>query len=176
MQRSDKTVISTSHKFMVTAMAFNSIEDNTLYSSSADGTLQSTDLDTARHHCLLDLNPNGWNGEKTWRMLYSMEVSNNLVLAGDDVGVVHMVDRRTFKDVAALQLHKLRFKITCLHVSPAEAHLLASSGNDHCLKLWDLRGIKEGQPLFEIPHPRVVNSAFFSPITGRKLLSTCQVN
>lgn len=104
------------------------------------------------------------------------------MLAGDDVGVVHMVDRRTFKDVAALQLHKLRFKITCLHVSPAgninrnkcwlifvEAHLLASSGNDHCLKLWDLRGIKEGQPLFEIPHPRVVNSAFFSPVSGCRL-------
>lgn len=27
-----------------------------------------------------------------------------------------------------------------------------------------------------LPHPRVVNSAFFSPVTGRKLLTTCQDN
>lgn len=30
--------------------------------------------------------------------------------------------------------------------------------------------------LVQIEHPKVVNSAYFSPVTGKKLLTTCQDN
>ena len=43
-------------------------------------------------------------------------------------------------------------------------------------RIWDLRYLDSKHNLAELPHPRVVNSAYFSPITGNKILTTCQDN
>jgi WD40 repeat protein len=43
-------------------------------------------------------------------------------------------------------------------------------------RIWDLRYLDSRHSLAELPHPRVVNAAYFSPVTGNKILTTCQDN
>lgn len=40
---------------------FNPANDGTVYTSSSDGTISYTDLETGISHPLMDLNPDGWN-------------------------------------------------------------------------------------------------------------------
>lgn len=74
---------------------------------------------------------------------------------------------------------------------PIDSNLLLTAGNDRTARLWDVRalgamtgssggsgslgvGTARGE-LSCMQHGGVVNSAYFSPLTGRKVLTTCQV-
>ncbi len=49
----------------------------------------------------------------------------------------------------------------------------------HCgmqARIWDMRMLDSDSCLAELPHSRVVTSAYFSPVTGTKILTTCQDN
>ena len=43
-------------------------------------------------------------------------------------------------------------------------------------RIWDMRQLETGSSLVDLPHKRVVNSAYFSPLTGSKILTTSQDN
>ncbi|KAH9330600.1 hypothetical protein KI387_002708, partial [Taxus chinensis] len=43
-------------------------------------------------------------------------------------------------------------------------------------RLWDIRNLGTAPCLAELAHTRVVNSAYFSPRTGSKIMTTCQDN
>lgn len=83
--------------------------------------------------------------------------------------------------------------------TPHEPRLFAVGGNDHCVRLWDVRklpapgdGAGGGSgaasssakadnralslALATLPHPRVVSDIAFSPLTGRRLMTTCPDN
>ena len=96
---------------------------------------------------------------------------------------------------ATVQAHKKGSKVQSLSANPADPALLLSAGNDHAVRLLDLRslsgGADEGVPgdrgsrapsqppaweLATLAHPKVPNSAYFSPLTGRKILTTGQDN
>ena len=62
-------------------------------------------------------------------------------------------------------------QVSCIDVNPRDSNLLLTCGGDHMMKCWDLR--MDGAPLFGIEHSRMVTSAYFSPITGTKIVSTC---
>lgn len=43
-------------------------------------------------------------------------------------------------------------------------------------RLWDIRRLEAGSSLYQFSHNRVVNSAYFSPQSGSKILTTSQDN
>jgi DNA damage-binding protein 2 len=49
-------------------------------------------LDTGIGSSLLNLNPNGWNGPSTWRMIYGMDFNSDkgLLLVADSFGFLHL--------------------------------------------------------------------------------------
>ncbi|KAL6848212.1 hypothetical protein ACP4OV_022340 [Aristida adscensionis] len=148
-------------------MKIDTANDGILYTASSDGTISSTDLDTGIGSPLLNLNPNGWNGPSTWRMIYGMDLNTDKA----------QLDRRSKTRIGhPILIHKKGSKVTSLHCNPAQPEVLLSGGNDHYARIWDTRKLEANSALASLAHGRVVNSAYFSPQSGTKILTTCQDN
>ncbi|KAF5204932.1 Dna damage-binding protein [Thalictrum thalictroides] len=152
----EKTVYGNIHSCILNNMRFNPANDGTLYAASSDGTISCTDLESGMSSSLMDVNPNGWQGANTWRMLVDMRSHN--------------------KTGEAVLIHKKGTKVVGLQCNPVQPELLLSCGNDHFARIWDMRKIEAGSSLADLPHRRVVNSAYFSPQSGCKILTTSQDN
>ncbi|PWA69615.1 damaged DNA binding 2 [Artemisia annua] len=171
----EKTVYGNIHSCLLNNMKFSPANDGTVYSASSDGTVNSTDLETGLSTSIMNLNPNGWQGVKSWRMLYGMELNTekNLVLVADSFGYLHLVDVRSDpKKGDSVLIHKKGTKVVGLHCNPLQPDLLLSCGNDHFARIWDMRRLEAESCLHELPHKRVVNSAYFSPLSGSKIITT----
>ncbi|KAJ0984113.1 hypothetical protein J5N97_002469 [Dioscorea zingiberensis] len=171
----EKTVYKSIHSCLVNNIRFSSSNDGTVYASSSDGTISCTDLETGEPFFLLNLNPNGWNGPTTWRMLYGLDINQEkgLVLVADNFGCLYFLDARSkTKAGGPFLIHRKGTKIVGLHCNPVEPGLLLSCGNDHFARIWDIRHLEAGSSLYNLHHGRVVNSAYFSPRTGSKILTT----
>eukprot|EP00884_Botryococcus_braunii_P017509 jgi/Botrbrau1/4441/Bobra.0348s0029.2 len=164
-------------------------------SASSDGKLRIFDVETGLDDVVLNLNPAGWiegvTTEKDWGMLYALDASaaNNLIITGDSWGFAHFVDLRSKEKVGSTLIHK-KAKVNTIHVNPLDQNLLLTAGNDWMARLFDLRVLVSSLPSASTPpagkkvedapgqlglleHGKVVNSAYFSPHTGRKVLTTC---
>ncbi|KAK9159058.1 hypothetical protein Scep_005632 [Stephania cephalantha] len=173
----EKTVYGNIHSCILNNMRFNPANDGTLYGASSDGTVSCTDLETGMSFPLMDINPNGWQGPSTWRMLYGMDTNpdKNVVLVADNFGYLYLMDMRSNEKTREDALiHKRGTKVVGLHCHPIQPELLLSCGNDHFARIWDMR--KLDASLASLPHSRVVNSAYFSPQSGSKILTTAQDN
>jgi DNA damage-binding protein 2 len=134
------------------------------------------------------------------------DCSRGALLVGDDAGGVHVLDPRAQRAAGSFQAAKKGTKVVALSVCPRDPSVFVTGGNDHNARIWDIRacGLAGGDAtaadatgsgaagataagggaaaralslsLATLAHPRVVNAAVFSPITGRKLLTTCQDN
>ncbi|XP_020261688.1 DNA damage-binding protein 2 isoform X2 [Asparagus officinalis] len=127
----------------------------------------------------MDCNPNGWNGPATWRMLYGMDINSDkgLLLVADNFGYVYLLDGRSkMRTGEPILMHKKGSKVVGLHCNPLQPDVLLSCGNDHFARIWDIRRLVGGSSLASLAHGRVVNSAYFSPQTGNKILTTSQDN
>ncbi|KAK9279526.1 hypothetical protein L1049_013205 [Liquidambar formosana] len=171
----EKTVYGNIHSCILNNMRFNPRNDGTLYAASSDGTISCTDLETGTSSSLMNLNPNGWQGPRNWRMLYGMDINleKGLVLVADNFGFLYLVDfRSNHKTGEAILIHKKGSKVVGLHCNPVQPDLLLSCGNDHFARIWDMRRIETGSSLYNLAHSRVVSSAYFSPQSGCKILTT----
>lgn len=175
----ERIVYENIHGCILNNMKFNPINDGTIYGASSDGTVSSTDLETGISLSLVNLNPNGWQGPKSWRMLYGLDMNSDrgVLLAADNFGLLYMMDTRS-NDVTGkpILIHKKGSKVTGLHCHPLQPDLLLSCGNDHFARIWDIRRLEPGSSIYNLPHKRVVNSAYFSPQSGSKILTTSQDN
>ncbi|KAM7522075.1 hypothetical protein LguiA_011977 [Lonicera macranthoides] len=174
----EKTVYGNIHSCILNHMKFNPRNDGTVYGASSDGTVSCIDLETGISSSLMNLNPNGWQGGKTWRMLYGLDINSDkgLVLVADNFGYMYSVDMRSNSKVGeAVLIHKKGSKVVGLHCNPLQPDLLLSCGNDHFARIWDMRRVEARTSLYELSHKRVVNSAYFSP-SGSKILTTSQDN
>ncbi|KAJ4979036.1 hypothetical protein NE237_009816 [Protea cynaroides] len=175
----EKTVYGNIHSCILNNMRFNPSNDGTLYAASSDGTVSCVDLETGMSFPLMDLNPNGWQGPANWRMLYGMDIipEKSLVLVADNFGYLYLVDMRSNKKTGdAILIHKKGSKVVGLHCNPVQPEILLSCGNDHFARIWDVRQLEAGSSLYDLRHSRVVNSAYFSPQSGSKILTTAQDN
>nr|XP_043611215.1 protein DAMAGED DNA-BINDING 2 [Erigeron canadensis] len=171
----EKTVYANIHNCLLNNMKFSPANDGTVYTASSDGTVSSTDLETGLSTCLMDLNPGGWQGPKNWRMLYGMELNaeKGVLLVADSSGFLHLVDVRSdSKKGDSVLIHKKGTKVVGLHCNPVQPDLLLSCGNDHFARIWDMRRLEAESFLHGLPHKRVVNSAYFSPLSGSKIVTT----
>lgn len=175
----EKMVYGNIHSCILNNMRFSPANDGTLYAASSDGTISCTDLETGLSSALMNLNPNGWQGPNNWRMLYGMDVNSEkgVVLVADNFGYLYNVDMRSPNKIGeAILIHKKGTKVVGLQCNPLHPELLLSCGNDHFARIWDMRKLEAGSALAHLPHKRVVNSAYFSPQTGCKILTTAQDN
>ncbi|CAI5987279.1 unnamed protein product [Closterium sp. NIES-64] len=179
----DTTVHQSAHQYQISALRHRPTCDEVVLSSSLDGKVCRVDIETGQATVLANLNPLGWQGdERTWGSFYAMDApardGGALVVAGDNFGCIHLLDERVEERVAAgvAGCHASRTKVVSLHLNPADPHLLLSAGSDHWMHLWDVRQLSAQHRVASMQHPRVVNSAYFSPITGTRILSTCQDN
>ncbi|XP_062232771.1 DNA damage-binding protein 2-like [Phragmites australis] len=91
--------------------------------------------------------------------------------------IIRTLDRRSKTRIGHLILiRKKGSKVTCLHCNPAQPEVLLSRGNDHYARMWDTRKLEPNSSLASLSHGRVVNSGYFSPHSGNKILTTCQDN
>ncbi|XP_044483911.1 protein DAMAGED DNA-BINDING 2 isoform X2 [Mangifera indica] len=171
---SEKMVYGNIHTCIVNNMRFNPTNDGAVYAASSDGTISCTDLETGIALSLMNLNPDGWQGPSKWRMLYGMDINpeKNVVLVADNFGFLYFNSRSG----EAILIHKKGSKVVGLHCNPIQPELLLSCGNDHFARIWDMRRLEAGSSLYNLPHKRVVNSAYFSPFSGSKILTTSQDN
>ncbi|XP_062172253.1 protein DAMAGED DNA-BINDING 2 [Alnus glutinosa] len=175
----EKIVYGNVHSCIVNNMRFKPMNDDSIYAASSDGTISCTDLETGISLSLMNLNPDGWQGPSSWRMLYGMDVNSEkgLVLVADNFGFLYLVDTRSNnKTGEAILIHKKGSKVVGLHCNPVQPDLLLSCGNDHFARIWDMRRMEAGSSLYNLAHKRVVNSAYFSPLSGSKILTTSQDN
>lgn len=180
-----------------TITSLSRIESSSMiWSSSSDGTVRRWDLKRMRENSpRLILNDREWipgGDERTWRAAYSVKSwggGEDCALVGDSTGRLLLVDARLPRSlVGAMRVARLGSRVLSIDVHTKDSALIATGGNDHFVRLWDLRrsnfSVSESaatsptgtQPLSMILHPRVVTSARFSPITGSRLVSTCANN
>eukprot|EP00871_Galdieria_phlegrea_P001073 jgi/Galph1/1967/GphlegSOOS_G636.1 len=174
-------VNSVAHMYLIHGIAFDDNNDNRMFTASADGQLIFHDIETTKFSTLLNANPNRWEGPNTWCMLCSVAYNSDghVILAGDNFGNVHMVDDRISMEsnqYLKILAHKKKTKVTGVSIHPRDSHLLLTCGNDYFMRLWDARMFSTDLHLTQYEHPRVVNAAYFSPLYGNKILSTCQDN
>ncbi|KAK3160311.1 hypothetical protein QOZ80_1BG0057820 [Eleusine coracana subsp. coracana] len=175
----EKITYDSVHSCVLNSMKVDTVNDGILYTASSDGTISSTDLDTGIGSPLLNLNPNGWNGPSRWRMIYGMDLNadKGLLLVADSFGFLYLLDRRSKTRIGnPVLIHKKGSKVTSLHCNPVQPEVLLSSGNDHYARIWDTRKLETNSSLASLAHGRVVNSGYFSPQSGNKILTTCQDN
>ncbi|EME27296.1 protein damaged DNA-binding 2 [Galdieria sulphuraria] len=173
-------VNSMAHMYLIHGIVFDPNNGNRIFTASADGTLLGHDLKTFQFDTLLDSNPNGWEGPSTWSMLCSIAYNSyhHTTIAGDNFGNVYIIDDRIPQSASSIRIlaHKKKTKVTGIDIHPREPNLISTCGNDRFLYLWDARMFTSNLQLAKFEHPRVVNAAFFSPVYGTKILSTCQDN
>lgn len=171
----EKTVYGNIHNCILNNMKFNPTNDGSIYATSSDGTISCTDLETGISLSLMNLNPNGWEGPSSWRMLYGLDVNSDksVVLVSDNFGYLYMADIRSNNVMSNPTLiHKKGTKVVGLNCNPLQPDLLLSCGNDHFARIWDMRHLEGGSSLYNLEHKRVVSSAYFSPLSGSKILTT----
>ncbi|XP_049406551.1 protein DAMAGED DNA-BINDING 2 [Solanum stenotomum] len=171
----EKTVYGNIHNCILNNMKFNPTNDGSIYAASSDGTISCTDLETGISLSLMNLNPNGWEGPSSWRMLYGLDVNSDrsVVLVADNFGYLYMADIRSNNKMSKPTLiHKKGTKVVGLNCNPLQPDLLLSCGNDHFARIWDMRRLEAGSSLYNLEHKRVVSSAYFSPLSGSKILTT----
>lgn len=98
---------------------------------------------------LLDLNPGGFVSMKSWRGLWALVVRpDGTCVAADDRGGAHIVDPRApARAAASRQLHAVGQKVTSLSLHPRAPEALLSASNDHSVRVWDLRALRDLAPV-----------------------------
>lgn len=76
-------------------------------------------------------------------------------------------------DKISFKAHK--GKINCIDMHPRNSNLIVTAATgDNSVRLWDVRKLKENNPLTTLNHDKPVNSAFFSSTNGGTILTTDQ--
>ena len=85
------------------------------------------------------------------------------------MGNLHVVDQRVFGGKVSVHAIHGRSKITCVDVNPFQPNLLVTTANDYKMRIWDARNLSGH--VMEMSHPKIVTSAFFSPVRSGALLA-----
>ena len=158
------------HTRPVCCLAFDANDSGKLYSTSYDNTVRCLDAGAMR---FTDV----FSGDEDMHLCYTalMLGSDKTLYAAYNHGELGVVDLRIGDgqhDLAqTLQLHER--KISHVAVHPTATHTLATASNDGTVVVWDARKMRRASDaLGTFSHGRAATSAFFSPITGERLLTT----
>lgn len=180
--------VSYMHHCNVNVIAFDRNDDHMMYTSSSDGIVcmsrlmlmgtapqqESLEECVTDRDIVLNMNPEGWN-MNNFRMAYGMahDAHRNCLYVGASNGQMWRIDPREDRRDTRSTMGKFhKDKVTCIDINPRNADLFATASNDKKVCLWDARKFAPGHELGSYQHGRVVSSAYFSPNTGARLLTT----
>nr|XP_046204344.1 WD repeat-containing protein 76-like isoform X1 [Oncorhynchus gorbuscha] len=159
------------HVQPVACMAFSRSHPTDLLTLSYDGTLRSTDVEKAVFDEVYRIK----DGLRTFDFL-SHDCST--LVTGDWYGDVAIVDRRT-PGTSHESLHSLDTKtVRCVHVHPVQKQYIMVAENS-IVSIYDARCLKASsrEPVSQLyGHSKSISSAYFSPGTGNRVVTTCLDN
>ncbi|XP_075906897.1 WD repeat-containing protein 76 [Nelusetta ayraudi] len=163
----DGVLLFEPHSRPVACMAFSTTHPSHLLSLSYDGSLRCMDVQKAAFHDVYEQ-----EGLKTFDF---MSQCGSTLLVGSWFGEVAMVDRRTPGN-SHQSIHTLQSKVVrCVHVHPIEKHYFVAA-EDRTVKIYDSRYLKKAatKAVSELHgHTLSVTSAYFSPVTGSRVVTSC---
>uniref|UniRef100_A0A1D1ZRQ0 CCHC-type domain-containing protein n=1 Tax=Auxenochlorella protothecoides TaxID=3075 RepID=A0A1D1ZRQ0_AUXPR len=187
----ERTVYRSINFWLTSALKFAPGSDGLACATcSYDSTVKIFDVETGAATTLHTATPREWRGpveeDGSWITQMAMDVmQGGIVVAGDNKGMLYFCDPRHSSAFATMQAHKKGTKVQSVAGNPVDANLLLTAGNDYAARLLDLRVLGGKQEagaevpraeLASLQHSKVINAAYFSPITGRKILTTSQDN
>ncbi|XP_033751817.1 WD repeat-containing protein 76-like [Pecten maximus] len=167
----DGVIAYTPHSRPVNGLRFCPWNSLHLYSCSYDGTLRVGDLQKEVFDEVYATPEDDYNLLKNFDFQ-----SESSILVSQQDGSVALVDRRT-KGVEAEHEYKLHWKsLRTVSVHPVHTHIFATASTDGTVSLWDHRKLKssgkKNEPIYLKQHAKSVTSAYFSPLTGKYILTT----
>jgi len=157
------------HSRPVNCLQWHPNDQQRLFSASYDGTMRAL-------HCQKSVFDEIYaNAEEDDNRISGFDfVSNDVLVASQSDGTMAVIDMRTSSTGAEHVYPVHRRPVKTISVHPAKPDYFITACNDGTVAVWDLRKLspKKNTPLWEFPHSRSVNSAYFSPITGKYILTT----
>ena len=153
----------------IQSIKFDINHPNKVYTSSIDGTIKRNDFDG-----LDDKVYKATNDWERWFVGMDVNFSGRTLVAGSNRGVVSLMTLEGER-IWDLKLHKSKCNFVQFSEKQTWMMVTCGQGTGAGVKVWDIRNIKdEKSSLAELHHERAVNSAYFSPVSGDKLLTTDQ--
>jgi len=154
----------------IQSMKFDNIHHDRVYTASIDGTVTRQDF-TGRDNKIY-LETNDW---EKWYTGLDISFSGRMLVAGNNRGMVTLLSLEGEK-IWDLKLHKAKCNFVQFSERQPWMMVTTSTGaGTGSVKVWDIRNISGKQSaLTELHHDKAVNSAYFSPLSGDKLLTTDQ--
>ncbi|XP_037549712.1 WD repeat-containing protein 76 [Nematolebias whitei] len=164
----DGVLLFEPHTRSVGCMAFSTVQPSQLLTLSYDGSLRCMDVEKAVFDDVYDTD----NDLKTFAF---MSHDCSTLLVGNWYGEVSIVDRRTPGN-SHESLHRLDPKILrCVSVHPLQMQYFAVAESRE-VSIYDSRCLKKTKthPVSQLHgHAKSITSAYFSPCTGNRVLTTC---
>lgn len=176
------------HWCNVNAISFDTRSPDCVYTNSSDGSVAMHRIEDASRNfsthasrrapspekVILDLREG--RSDRSSGMAYGMSFNSELgcLYVGSSEGSFWSVDPRDPSNFNSVRIH--RDKITCIDVNPRSGNLIATASNDRHVRLWDARRLVPNHYVGTFQHGGVASSAYFSPSTGARLLTTSQNN
>ncbi|KAJ7994839.1 hypothetical protein DPEC_G00253620 [Dallia pectoralis] len=156
------------HTKPVACMAFSTSRPTELLTLSYDGTLRSTDVKRAVFDEVYRIK----NALRTFDFLSDDSLT---LVAGDWYGDIAIVDRRT-PGTSHESIYSLdTTTVCCVHVHPVQKQYVMVAENS-IVSIYDVRCLKESscKPVTQLlGHSDSISSAYFSPGTGNRVLTSC---
>lgn len=163
----DGVLLFEPHSRPVVCMAFSPTQPSQLLSLSYDGSLRCMDVHTAT---FLDVYE-----QEDLKTFDFLSHCCSTLLVGNSFGQVAVVDRRA-PGTSHQSVHSLEAKVLrCVHVHPLEKQYFVTA-EDRTVRVYDSRYLKEtgSRAVAELRgHTLSVTSAYFSPATGSRVLTSC---
>ena len=155
----------------IQTLKFDINHPDKVYTASIDGTVTRHDFQGRDNKIYLETND--W---ERWYVGMDISFSGKMMVAGNNKGIVSLLTLEGER-IWDLKLHKA--KCNFVQFSEREPWMMVTTstggGAGGGCKVWDIRNIKGPQSaITELPHSKAVNSAYFSKVTGDKLLTTDQ--
>ncbi|XP_041796202.1 WD repeat-containing protein 76-like [Chelmon rostratus] len=164
----DGVLLFEPHTRPVGCMAFSTAHPTHLLSLSYDGSLRCMDVEKAVFDDVYDID----DGLKTFDF---MSHDCSTLVVGNWYGEVAMVDRRTSGN-SHESLHRLDPKtLRCVSVHPLQRQYFAVA-ESKVVRIYDSRCLKKtnSQAVSQLHgHSLSISSAYFSPCTGNRVLTSC---
>ena len=164
------------HGEAVSHIEFSPSDWNKLYTCSHDGTMKCVDLITKQPTVVCRYRDTERPAKFHW---FDFLNDKRTLCAGTELGRVFIVDSRchgrksstkqsSFSSNPVANFSNEAAPIVCVSSHPTRSYVLASSSVS--AKIWDVRATKTH--VEELCHGKGLRTAFFSPLSGDKILST----
>lgn len=157
----------------IQSLLFDELEGNRVFTASIDGRVARRDFSGREDK--LYLTTNDW---EKWYVGMDVCFSGRTLVAGNNAGHVTLLSLEG-EQIWTHRLHKS--KCNFVQFSKRQPWMMVTTstsngtGKGGVAKVWDIRKISGPESaLAELQHDKAVNSAYFSPIGGDKLLTTDQ--